>query len=403
MTPTLLQKTKFLTSCTILAVSALAHALPTSSAAVVVSGFGPFGESGDTNGHAITFGNQGTIFELDAFLHSSSISLSPDAATGSVRLSSGEHPFAASTTVAYNPSTDGKGVRISYTLNRAGSKLTDLRFLFYADAEIAGDVDYTNEYALAVGSPGTGQSDPAPDSWEIDEPGFVFGNIYSNLANGSLDNSAGVTADSPEDVALALGFDLGTVGPADTVKIEILLSDTQKSLSPFKLSHHDLSAPQDTLTISGTAEIIRAMPGDYDFNLEVDPRDFLVWQRCFGSTEKLEADGNRDGKVDAADLQVWKANLGKRLTFPGDYDNDGTVSGRDFLAWQRSFGTTNRAADGNNDNIVDGQDLTIWRDRYRFVGRALPIGLPTVVPEPTTLYFGVANGLVACGWRRRTR
>lgn len=47
------------------------------------------------------------------------------------------------------------------------------------------------------------------DSWEIDEPGYVFGDIYSNLQDGALDNTNSVPAGLEEDVSFALGFDLG--------------------------------------------------------------------------------------------------------------------------------------------------------------------------------------------------
>jgi murein DD-endopeptidase MepM/ murein hydrolase activator NlpD len=51
-----------------------------------------------------------------------------------------------------------------------------------------------------------------------------------------------------------------------------------------------------------------------------------------------------------------------------DFDNDGDVDGRDFLAWQRGFGTTPDAvkADGDatGEGTVDGADLAIWQTQY---------------------------------------
>jgi hypothetical protein len=47
------------------------------------------------------------------------------------------------------------------------------------------------------------------DSWEIDEPGYLFGDIYLNLLDGTLDNTNAVPIGLEDDVSLALGFDLG--------------------------------------------------------------------------------------------------------------------------------------------------------------------------------------------------
>ncbi|MCK7498452.1 MAG: PEP-CTERM sorting domain-containing protein [Comamonadaceae bacterium] len=58
--------------------------------------------------------------------------------------------------------------------------------------------------STSSGSPGG----PAPGPgfrWEIDEPGFVFGDIYDNFLAGALDGLNGVPAGSPDDVSFALG------------------------------------------------------------------------------------------------------------------------------------------------------------------------------------------------------
>jgi hypothetical protein len=60
---------------------------------------------------------------------------------------------------------------------------------------------------------------------------------------------------------------------------------------------------------------------------------------------------------------------GEGPSIQGDFDGDGDVDGRDFLIWQRGFGTvqlTASAADGDADadRDVDGADLTVWRNNY---------------------------------------
>ena len=69
------------------------------------------------------------------------------------------------------------------------------------------DIDETvntffNESGAVSGAPGAGLS------WEIDEPGYAFGNIYANFLAKSLDNSVfGGVSDKIDDVAMALGWD----------------------------------------------------------------------------------------------------------------------------------------------------------------------------------------------------
>jgi hypothetical protein len=51
------------------------------------------------------------------------------------------------------------------------------------------------------------------------------------------------------------------------------------------------------------------------------------------------------GVVDGADLAIWKANYGTgTMQSQGDADDDLDVDGRDFLVWQQQLGTTPAAA-----------------------------------------------------------
>jgi hypothetical protein len=65
----------------------------------------------------------------------------------------------------------------------------------------------------------------------------------------------------------------------------------------------------------------------------------------------------------------------------GDMDRDGDTDGRDFLYWQRAYGTTDANADLNGDHVVNQQDLIIWQQHVS----AEPLGSTAtiVVPEPT--------------------
>jgi uncharacterized membrane protein len=52
----------------------------------------------------------------------------------------------------------------------------------------------------------------------------------------------------------------------------------------------------------------------------------------------------------------------------GDFDGDGDVDGRDFLVWQRGYGSgpaaTTSAGDADGDGFVGSSDLAIWQDNY---------------------------------------
>lgn len=117
-------------------------------------------------------------------------------------------------------------------------------FLAFFDLEIdeAGNT-YFNEYGAAHGSTAAGQS------WEIDEPGYVFGDIYGNLLAVSLDNSNGVPVSSPDDVSFALGWDF-TLGVGETATIVLNLTNAAPQ-GGFYLSHTDPDS-QESVYFSST-------------------------------------------------------------------------------------------------------------------------------------------------------
>lgn len=99
--------------------------------------------------------------------------------------------------------------------------------LGYFDYEI-GDL-FFDEIGAANGAPGAGES------WEIDEPGFTFGNIYLNFQGGALDNSNGIDG-ILEDVAMALGRTFNVVYGGIRVTF---LTSLEEPRVPFYLSQTD--------------------------------------------------------------------------------------------------------------------------------------------------------------------
>jgi len=135
---------------------------------------------------------------------------------------------------AISPGPNNLGT-FTYSLSGVGSHT----FIAFFDYEIDELINtYFNEYGTAVGAPAAGQS------WEIDEPGYAFGDIYDNFLAATLDNSNGVPSPAADDVSMALGwtFDLGN--PLDLAVITMVLSDTAPA-SGFYLRQTDPESGAD--------------------------------------------------------------------------------------------------------------------------------------------------------------
>ena len=139
--------------------------------------------------------------------------------------------------------------------NNSGGDLTNTWFFGFLDVEIDEHSNsYFNESGALVSVDGTGSGDTAADAWEIDEPGFVFGDIYDNLSTGSLDNTNNVPAGFEDDVSLALGFNIDT------------LFSGQSLLATFNISLSNIDGLIHTDSDSNTT---------FYFNGNVDVQDIL--------------------------------------------------------------------------------------------------------------------------------
>jgi hypothetical protein len=132
----------------------------------------------------------------------------------------GDQPTPAN--VKYALDSSGLG-SVSVIVKGKGSHFV----LGYFDYEI-GDL-FFDELGAANGAPDAGES------WEIDEPGFVFGNIYNNFQGGFLDNSNGIEG-VLEDVAMALGRSFDVVYGGIQVTF---FSSLEQPRVPFYLSQTD--------------------------------------------------------------------------------------------------------------------------------------------------------------------
>jgi hypothetical protein len=115
--------------------------------------------------------------------------------------------------------------------NTSGSTLTNVSLFGFLDSDLDRDLNtFFNEYGTFIDlsqPPSAPAGSIAPSSWQIDEPGFVFGTIKNDLLLGLLRNANFVPSSAPDDVSLALGFLAGTLVPGQvaTLTFQISTSD----------------------------------------------------------------------------------------------------------------------------------------------------------------------------------
>jgi len=121
----------------------------------------------------------------------------------------------------------------------------------FFDHEI--DEEIKNETAEAIGTPVAGQS------WEIDEPGYFFGDIYDNIVTGTLDNQIfGGDTTNEDDVSMAMGWHFTLANELYNATVDFILSDTAPT-SGFYLVHSD-SDSDDSIYLSSGLTVVPA-PG----------------------------------------------------------------------------------------------------------------------------------------------
>src|SRR5262245_23450783 len=123
--------------------------------------------------------------------------------------------------------TTGLGT-LTITVAGAGSHLAGT----FLDHDIDTAINtFFNEFGAVNGVPAPGLS------WEIDEPGFVFGDIFPNFVAGALDNSNGVPAGAEDDVSMALLWHF-VLAAGESAMVTFSVSETAP-VSGFSLSQTD--------------------------------------------------------------------------------------------------------------------------------------------------------------------
>ncbi|BDC49798.1 hypothetical protein F183_A21140 [Bryobacterales bacterium F-183] len=137
-----------------------------------------------------------------------------------------------SSSTGYFSTLDGNNAgQLGWTFtNSTSATMTNVLFFGFVDADLDRDLNsFFNEYGTFY-SLSLLQDAPAgaiaPGQWQIDEPGYLFGTIVSDLQAGSLRNTNSVPSSAPDDVSLALGFQIGSLAPGQSVSLVLRIANT---------------------------------------------------------------------------------------------------------------------------------------------------------------------------------
>lgn len=126
-------------------------------------------------------------------------------------------------------------------------------FLAFFDYEIDEATNsYFNESGSFLNAPAVGQS------WEIDEPGYLGGDIFTNLLAGDLDSTNALPAGQEDDVSMAMGWTFN-LNSGEMATITLTLSGLEPT-SGFYLTQHDDDPNSESIYFSGNLRITGGGP-----------------------------------------------------------------------------------------------------------------------------------------------
>ena len=191
-------------------------------------------------------GSGGFVEEIEAFLAGPGDALA-------AQLSAQSPPAGLSLAFSSLLSADTTDLHLFYDVtNTSGGALAGISFVSFVDAEIDEALNtFFNEFGETSGALAPGQG------FEIDEPGFSFGDIFQNARATSLDGLNAVPESAPEDVSMALAFLITSLGAGQTARFEMLFSEDGDSLGGLTLRQRDVDPRSTTvITFSGAASIV---------------------------------------------------------------------------------------------------------------------------------------------------
>ncbi len=226
-----------------------------SAQAISAGAFLTGGSGGFVNGQDFKVGEGGDVYELDAFVNIEGLDLNGSASGTSARLSDGGAIPGIDIAFDTALSPDNSDITLTYSLtNVSTSSVVGMTFLSFLDAEIDEPINsFFNEVATTSGTLAANQG------YEIDEPGFSFGDLPENLADGTLDGVNALTVE--EDVAMAFSFLFPELAPGAVATIELMISEDGDALGPFSIMQSDAD-PRSTTTITYSGQASSSRPPD---------------------------------------------------------------------------------------------------------------------------------------------
>jgi hypothetical protein len=108
------------------------------------------------------------------------------------------------------------------------------------------------------------------------------------------------------------GLDDDNTAPAGVYGFYARFTSNQYTASdPFLVLFNYFTDNEQLSDVGLAIHAAATLSGDFDLDNDVDGRDFLIWQRLYGSTTQTVADASLNGVVDAADLAIWQQHYGR--------------------------------------------------------------------------------------------
>lgn len=231
-------KKAFLLLVTVLMVGIM---ITNAQAITYTPGDSTYGTVYSPDGHgSMTIGPGGDAYEFNSFLWYDGLT---EAEAAYDTFNGAVSGFSLDTSLTYSLLDSATDLLLTYTItNSTLADISGLKFFAFLDAEIdEADNTFYNERGEMIGGGGV--------EWEIDEPGYLFGDIYDNLFAGQLDNSSSPFA--PEDVSMGLGLDWGSLAAGDSAIFNMMISEDGDSIGETVLHQWDPDSQSTDIYMSG--------------------------------------------------------------------------------------------------------------------------------------------------------